>query len=351
MDTWDSRCAYWENKAEKLEPKTLARHRRKHPLILTGHGVQLRIRNGALEIENGRSYASEEKKFWRFYPGEMAIPERIIFIETSGAITLAVLDWLEAQDVVLLNLSYKGKVSAIVGGSKGAICAVRLQEQIAIRNDPKKRLDFCAALVRRKLEASLVTLREIFPPSEVRREAEIWAEKGLHKIANGEADSVDALRGIEGVAAARYFDVWNGLELRWKGINQHPVPTPWLSYSKRSSNIAGKNARNRKADHPINAMLNYGYAVLESQIRLDVVAHGYDPNFGIFHGNYEERPSYVLDLIEPHRPEVDKAVLEFALNERFTVKDFYIRQDGMCRLSAKLAAILSVGACLCSGQL
>lgn len=130
-------------------------------------------------------------------------------------------------------------------------------------------------------------------------------------------------------------------EKLWRAIQLSPrkIRQPGRLHSSNvviPSDNAGTNVRIRKADHPINAMLNYGYAVLESQIRLAVVARGYATYFGIFHGKYEERPSYVLGLIEPHRPEVDKAVLEIELNERFSVKDFNIRQGEMCRLAPQL---------------
>ena len=35
--------------------------------------------------------------------------------------------------------------------------------------------------------------------------------------------------------------------------------------------------------HPVNAMLNYAYAVLESEIRIKAISEGYDPTIGIMH--------------------------------------------------------------------
>jgi CRISPR associated protein Cas1 len=39
-------------------------------------------------------------------------------------------------------------------------------------------------------------------------------------------------------------------------------------------------AGNRNASHPVNAILNYAYAVLQSQIQIGAVAKGYDPTVG-----------------------------------------------------------------------
>jgi CRISPR/Cas system-associated endonuclease Cas1 len=52
--------------------------------------------------------------------------------------------------------------------------------------------------------------------------------------------------------------------------------------------------------------------MLESQVRMQIVADGYDPNIGYLHKPYLDRPPLVFDLMEPLRPVVDRKVLEFA---------------------------------------
>jgi CRISPR/Cas system-associated endonuclease Cas1 len=37
----------------------------------------------------------------------------------------------------------------------------------------------------------------------------------------------------------------------------------------------------RNPAHPVNAILNYTYAVLQSQVQIKAVADGYDPMLGI----------------------------------------------------------------------
>jgi CRISP-associated protein Cas1 len=60
--------------------------------------------------------------------------------------------------------------------------------------------------------------------------------------------------------------------------------------------------RNRHATHPLNAMLNYAYAVLESQVRIATVAQGLDPTIGYLHTSRHSRVALVYDLMEPLRP-------------------------------------------------
>jgi len=89
-------------------------------------------------------------------------------------------------------------------------------------------------------------------------------------------------------------------------------------------------------------MLNYGYAILESQTRVQTVSDGFDPLAGIYHEVSEGTPSNVLNVMEPDRPRIDRAVLEFALSQTFSMKDFYLRKDGVCRIGAELVRNLVV---------
>jgi CRISPR-associated endonuclease Cas1 len=84
-------------------------------------------------------------------------------------------------------------------------------------------------------------------------------------------------------------------------------------------------------------MLNYGYGILESQVRMQVVAAGLDPTIGIFHGRARGQLGLVYDLMEPQRPIVDRAVLKFVQAHTFHPADFSITSDGVCRLNPEIA--------------
>jgi hypothetical protein len=57
--------------------------------------------------------------------------------------------------------------------------------------------------------------------------------------------------------------------------------------------------------------LNYAYAALESEIRIKAIGEGYDPTIGIMHEGSDGSSKFVFDLMEPERPKVDRAVLDF----------------------------------------
>src|SRR5262249_42043803 len=140
--------------------------------------------------------------------------------------------------------------------------------------------------------------------------------------------STSTLLAIEGRAAHAYFNAWQSLSLRWKATGRHPIPVDWHQGGQRPS-FARKKGRNRNASQPVNAILNYAYAVLESQLRIQVVAAGFDPTIGFLHAVGPDRPAFVLDLMEPLRPVVDRKVLEFVQAHTFHPADFTIRADGV----------------------
>jgi CRISPR-associated protein Cas1 len=99
-------------------------------------------------------------------------------------------------------------------------------------------------------------------------------------------------------------------------------------------------AGNRNAAHPVNAMLNYAYAALESEIRIKAIADGYDPTIGIMHDGHDGSSRFIFDLMEPERPKVDRAVLDFVKTTVFDPADFVIRNDGVCRLNPEMARMV-----------
>ena len=77
------------------------------------------------------------------------------------------------------------------------------------------------------------------------------------------------------------------------------VPDHWLMFGTRQSPLSGSP---RLAVNPPNAILNYLYAVLESEARLAAAALGLDPGLGMVHVDTKARDSLACDLMEPIRP-------------------------------------------------
>jgi len=69
--------------------------------------------------------------------------------------------------------------------------------------------------------------------------------------------------------------------------------------------LFGKEFRRERSAEGINALLNYGYAVLRAAIARAVVAAGLIPSLGVFHSNRSNPFCLADDLLEPYRPFVD----------------------------------------------
>lgn len=83
---------------------------------------------------------------------------------------------------------------------------------------------------------------------------------------------------------------------------------------------------------PLNALLNYGFALLEAETQIACLSIGLHPGLGIFHADKDGRASSVYDLMEPNRPIVDRLVLEFVQGHSFTSHECWETREGICRL-------------------
>jgi CRISPR-associated protein Cas1 len=81
--------------------------------------------------------------------------------------------------------------------------------------------------------------------------------------------------------------------------------------------LFGKEFRRDREASGINAMLNYGYAVVRAATARAIVAAGLIPSLGVFHKHRANPFCLADDLLEPYRPFVDWRVKLFA-NEHGT---------------------------------
>jgi len=102
------------------------------------------------------------------------------------------------------------------------------------------------------------------------------------------ARSIDALRSLEGEAAAAYF-------LAWRDILLEP------SFRRRPQLRAC----------PANLFCDHIYHHLTKLVQAHCLSAGYDLQLGILHPPQGQRPSLALDLIEPLRPRIaDRLILQ-----------------------------------------
>jgi len=332
---WGVRARLWSGRCRKADRSIGKRERSRTPVVLSGHGVSLRIENGALTIRNGFTHYPQKQELYRFFKGELDIPERIIMLDGSGSISFDALSWLSEQDVSLARIDWRGDVVCVASRSGYAANPYRVQWQRETRAGEERRMEFAVGKITEKIENSITTLEKAVRRNVAWNKAMEAAYSTLTKLDKRQPRSVAELRALEANAAAAYFRSWKGTPIKWRGTSRRPIPESWKIIEQRTSrfHLAG----NRNAAHPINAILNYAYAVLQSQLQIEAIAEGYDPTIGIMHEGRNGSAAFVFDLMEPHRPLVDRKVLEFVKGHAFDPADFVIRSDGVCRLNPEMA--------------
>lgn len=126
------------------------------------------------------------------------------------------------------------------------------------------------------------------------------ALKDLNRLADraGRVRDIGTLLGVEGAAAARYF--------------QHF--TDMLKVTDDTESFDMTNRNRRPPTDPVNAMLSFGYAMLFRNFVVALSAVGFDPYKGFFHQPRFGRPALALDMMEPFRPLLVDSVVVTAVN-------------------------------------
>lgn len=141
--------------------------------------------------------------------------------------------------------------------------------QIALTEARKKQL--WKSLVQRKIRNQAESLsRTGGTQDDVRRIAVLEA-----KVKNGDPENV------EGTAAQLYWKSW----------------------------VQGF-MREQEGEDRLNAMLNYGYALLRAAIARELAGRGFSPSLGVHHRSMANAFNLADDLIEPWRPFVDELALK-----------------------------------------
>jgi CRISPR-associated protein Cas1 len=112
------------------------------------------------------------------------------------------------------------------------------------------------------------------------------------------AMDLDTVRGLEGAAAALYFEHFNRMVTSNDGVAVF--------------DFAGRNRRPPR--DPINALLSLGYSLLAKELTGVLVSVGLDPYLGFFHQPRFGRPALALDLMEEFRPLIADSVVVSVIN-------------------------------------
>lgn len=230
-------------------------------------------------------------------------PLKRVVIVGHAIIETPVLHRLAKEGVTVFFLSGKQlRFSGILNGSVHFNAALRLmQYQKALDSD------FCLHtakdIISRKVSAQKALLSDAMRLRPDLRLPLFSAVETLNQVLTSVSaeNDIDRLRGLEGGAAAAYFQAYTTM-----------FPAS-LNFTKRTK---------RPPEDPVNALLSLGYTMLHYEIVREIQLIGLDPLLGFLHQFQYGRESLACDLVEPHRPAVDKYVWGLFRDKIFTERDF-----------------------------
>lgn len=295
-------------------------------VTLFGYGIKVHVDRGHLTIQDGIGPVRREARLPRIGHGL----RRLVVIGADGFVSLGALRWLADQDASFVMLDRDGSILATTGPVSPS--DARLRRAQALAHQSGIAVQIAKDLLDKKLSAQEQLVREKLQNSGAAdRIAEM--RRGLPVC-----QSIDALRPLEALAAKAYWSAWRNMRVDFPTRDLPRVPEHWRTFGGRESPLT---ASPRLAVNPPNAMLNYLYALLESEARLAVAALGLDPGLGVMHFDSPSRDSLASDLMEPIRPRVDAYVLDWIARGPLRREWFFEQRDGNCRLMASFALQLS----------
>ena len=295
-------------------------------VTLFGYGIQVRVERGHLLIEDGIGPERYRARFPRVGHGL----KRLVVIGSDGMVSLAALRWLADQDAAFVMLERDGSVLATIGPVRSSDAKLRRAQALA--HSSGAALQITRELISRKLVGQEQVARDKLLDSTT---ADVIAQFRA-EVPTG--DSITTIRLIESQAARAYWSAWNTLPINFPKNDLRRVPEHWRSFGTRVSPLTGSP---RLAVNPPNAILNYLYALLESEARLAAVALGLDPGMGVLHVDTTARDSLACDLMESMRAQVDAYVVDWVTRQPLRREWFFEERDGNCRLMGSFALRLS----------
>lgn len=205
-------------------------------------------------------------------------------------------------------------------------------EQFRAAGDPAR----CLALARRFVQGKIRNHRTMLmrlhrePPA-----AAVHALKESGKRVTG-ARSLEELLGMEGAAAALYFQHFAGMIKAGSGDeDEDDLPGLERSRDRTGDEFTFDFARRtrRPPTDPVNALLSLAYSLLAKDCTIAALAVGFDPYVGFFHQPRFGRPALALDLMEEFRPLIAESTVLTAINNRMINPAHFVRAGAAVNLS------------------
>ena len=295
-------------------------------LVLSGYGIRVQVNAGHLLAHDGIADDRRTIRLPRVGHGL----RRLVIIGSDGIITLEALRWISDVGAAFVMLERDGSVLVTTGPVRPSDARLRRAQALCYQSGAAVRI--ARELINQKLEGQ-----------EKLTHLKLGNSAAAQKIASARtsltrATTIDGIRYIEAQAGHAYWSAWHYVPINFPRIDVPRVPDRWKTFGTRLSPLSGSP---RLAVNPPNAILNYLYAVLESEACLAITALGLDPGLGVLHVDSRTRDSLACDLMEPVRPQVDEYLLDWISSTPLKREWFFEERNGNCRLKGSFAVRLS----------
>lgn len=229
----------------------------------------------------------------------------------SVQITTQAIHALAGMNTPIAFLSPAGRLVALIDPLDSVSAEVR-RSQI-------RKLDcteVCLELARALVAAKIVNQRTLLLRNHSSLPAGVAADLAKEAKNAAQADSVDAVRGHEGQAAAIYFGHFPGM---FKG----PL----------SVEFDANGRKRRPPPDPINSCLSLAYSMLTHECVAALRLARLEPSIGGFHVSRPGRPALALDLMEPFRPLIADSVAITCFNRGELTEGHFLRTASGCSLT------------------
>lgn len=298
----------------------------KSVLVLTGYGIHVGVERGQLVFTDG---VGRERRTGTLNRATCGL-RRLVVIGHTGTVSLDAFRWLYDIGAAFVQLDADGQVIVANGPSGLNDARLRRAQALAATNGVG------VAITRDLLNAKLAGQRDVLSRLPNSQQCIAVIDQALSDLDG--ADTPARLRTVEAQAANAYWTAWSGVPIRFAKKDQFLLPAQWPLFLARSSPLTKSS---RASSNPINTILNYMYAILETEVRLAVLAMGMDPGMGMLHADLKGHDSFVFDVIEPLRPVVDDHVLTLLETRTFSAREFFETRQGVCRLLPPMAKVLA----------
>lgn len=236
-----------------------------------------------------------------------------IVIIGKGYVTFDALTLISQNNIKLISFDYFGKLNYILESPDWRnVKLKKLQYQLS---ENKNGINIASEIIKSKMinqKSTLTTLNKRKKIAEVeiykKNISQQIKELNSIKLTNNHEKVKMKIMGCEGKASYEY---WSAIRLL--------IPSE-IGFEKRT----------KKPTDLLNSMLNYGYAILASEITKSILTNGLDPYCGFLHFDMDKRTSLTYDLIEDFRQQiVDKTVIHLINRKRVTTNDLDKRNNSI----------------------